>query len=130
MAKIRRLPERPRTAKAQEDREGLALIGLTVGVCAAVMIWSGSVMEPDSFVHRLMSAVGLAAGALLGTIIKNRMASEYAEKVRVWLNFWDDVKEDMDDLKHRIATETDEHKKMMAEYELEDLQRFFKKHYY
>ena len=129
MIRTRRVPECPRSDVEQRDREGFVSIGIVIAVIVLLWAWADAVVGPSGIAAKLVKGGAFVGGILLGNAAQKKMARDHAEKVRVWLDFWDDVDAEMQTLKHRSCTEPDEHDRYMAQNDYETLKSFRDKYY-
>lgn len=105
---MKRMPEKPLLPEAQDKKETVAFVATLAVAAFFSLTVVGLAYRGDGIIVRILQAGCVFGSAFLANVVKQKMAKEYNEKVRVWLNFWDDYKEETKRLEMDMWKETDE----------------------
>lgn len=126
---MRRMPERPLLAEAQDKKETIAFFTTLVVAAFFTLTVVGLAYRGDTVFTRVLQAACVFGSAFLANLVRQKMANEHNEKVRVWLDYWDEYKEDMESLKKKMLSEPDEYVRETLKMELDKKKRFYEDNY-
>ncbi len=122
---MKRMPEKPLYLEAQDKKEAWAFFGTMLVVGFFTLTIVRVAFPGDNVLIRVIKGLCVLGSVAFANAVKTRMEKEHSEKVRVWLNFWDEYKEDMDRLKMEMYAEQDECVKETLKIKLSTMQQFY-----
>lgn len=127
---MKRAPEKPLHAVTQDKRETWAFFGLMFAGFFIAYFFLEDVEMGTPVIKRITQVITALGSVFFADAVKKKMAKEYDEKVRVWLNYWDEYKEETDRLKHSMDLETDTKIKDTMRIKVENRNDFYNKNFY
>lgn len=127
---MKRLPEKPTYADVQDKKETRTFFGIMFGG-AAIAFWLLESIEVDPIAIKRIFQGAISIGSMFfANEVKKKMEREHAEKVRVWLNFWDEYEEETKKLEKAMRVEEDEYEKETMRLKIESRKAYYEKNYY
>lgn len=127
---MKRMPEKPLLAEEQDKKETVAFVATLAVASFFSLTVVGIAYGGDTVINRVLQTGCIFGSALLANIVKKRMAKEHDEKVRVWLNYWDEYREDMESYEVEMNSEKDQIVKDTMMLKLKNKKEFYENNYY
>lgn len=127
---MKRMPEKPLLAEEQDKKETVAFVATLAVASFFSLTVVGIAYRGDTVINRVLQTGCVFGSAFLANIVKKRMAKEHDEKVRVWLNYWDEYREDMESYEKEMNSEKNQIVKDTMMLKLKNKKEFYENNYY
>lgn len=127
---MKRMPEKPLYAE-EIDKKAAVTFFSTLIVAAFFSLTVVNLAFPgEDLITRLLQAGCVIGSGLIANSVKVKMEKEHEEKVRVWLNYWDEYKYEMKKLEMEIEADCDEYTKETKKIQLESMKHYYDNNFY